>query len=174
MEQEQKIEQVQKQGGKKTSNSDILKWVIIGFLALIIIVLVFGIGIRVGLEKARFSYGWAENYHKNFGGPRMGFMDDWRQFPAGDFIEGHGSFGEIIKINNDNLVIKGGDNAEKVILLKGDTIIERFRETLKPGDLKVGDFIVVIGSPNDSGQIEAKLIRVLPDQQSFLPPLNIR
>jgi hypothetical protein len=41
-------------------------------------------------------------------------------------------------------------------------MIERLRETVKISDLKVDDFVVVIGEPNDSGQIEAKFIRLLP------------
>ncbi len=160
----------EEQQNKKPLNPDILKWAVAGLLGFVIIVFVFGVGIWVGTEKARFSYGWAESYHKNFGGPKTGFLGNWREFPAGDFIEGHGSFGEIIGINNDNIVVKDRGNTEKIILLKENTTIERFRDTIKPEELKVGDFIVVIGSPNDSGQIEAELIRVLPAPQSFLPP----
>ena len=155
----------------KIFNTDTLKWVIIGLAGFIIVVLAFGLGIWVGTKKAEFSYRWAESYHENFGGPRGGFVANWRDFPAGDLIEGHGSFGEIIKIDDNSFVIKSRENAEKVILLKEDTVIEKFRETIKPGDLKTGDFVVVIGSPNDSGQIEAKLIRVMPaPPMSFLPP----
>ena len=80
-------------------------------------------------------------------------------FPPGDFIESHGTFGEIIKINGD-LVIKGRDNTEKIIIIKDDTTIEKGRTAIKKEELKVGDQVVVIGSPNDQGQIEAKLIRV--------------
>ncbi len=162
------------QQNKKLLNPDILKWVIIGTIGFIIIVLVFSVGMFVGGMKARFSYRWAESYHKNFAGPGGGFFGDWRQPPPfpGDFIEGHGTFGEIIKIDSSDFVVKGRDDVEKIIIITEDTVIEIGRKTTKKDELRVGDYIVVIGSPNEEGQIEAKLIRVLPNPQSLLVPLN--
>ena len=58
-----------------------LKWIIIGVAIFVVIVLIFGAGMFVGGMKARFSYRWAENYHENFGGPRGGFLGDWRNLP---------------------------------------------------------------------------------------------
>jgi hypothetical protein len=145
-----------------------LKWVILGLVILVVIVFIFGVGIFVGERKARFSYRWAEQYHRNFAGPRAGFFDDWRSFPGGDFIGAHGVFGQIIKIDPSTnsgqatLIIKGGDNVEKIVLVKDDTVIKSLQNTLKLSDVKVDDYIVVIGEPNDAGQIEAKFIRLLP------------
>jgi len=143
-------------------NRDVLKRIIIGVAIFIVIVLIFGAGMFVGGMKARFSYRWAENYHENFGGPRGGFLGGWRNLPPfpGEFIESRGTFGEIIKINDSDLVVKGQGNTEKVILITEKTAIEKGRETIKKDELKVGDSIVVIGSSNDKGQIEAKLIRL--------------
>jgi len=140
-------------------NRDVLKKIIIGLVCFVALLLVFGAGVKVGTLKARYSYKWAESYHKNFGGPRGGFMGDWRRFPAGDFISGHGAFGEIIEIKDNGFVIKGRENVEKVIITNESTTITKGRETIKDG-LKVGDRVVIIGSPNDQGQIEAKIIRV--------------
>jgi hypothetical protein len=112
--------------------------------------------------KANFSYRWAEQYHKNFAGPRAGFFGDWRMPPFGDFIEGHGTFGEIIKIEGNNLVVKGRENIEKIVSVNEKTVIKSGFKDIKISDLKVGDMIVIIGSPNEQGQIEAKLIRVFP------------
>ena len=147
---------------KKLINHDILKKIIIGLVIIVIIMLIFEIGVRVGEKKAGFSYRWAEEYHRNFAGPQGGFFGDWRSFPGGDFINAHGVFGQIIKIDGLTIVMKGNDDAEKIVIVKEDTIIERLRETVKISDLKVDDFVVVIGEPNDSGQIEAKFIRLLP------------
>jgi len=148
-----------KQDNKKL-NQDVLKRVIIGLAGFVIVALIFGAGIFVGGMKARFSYRWAESYHKNFAGPQEGFFGDWRTLPPSDFIEGHGTFGEIIKINDSDLIVKGQGDVEKVILITKDTAIEMGRDTLKKEELKVGDSIVIIGSPNEEGQIEAKLIRL--------------
>lgn len=140
------------------------KGILIGIGALIIALFVFQAGMMVGFEKAGFSYRWGDNYHKNFAGPRNGFLGD---FTGQDFMEANGVFGSIIKTSTSSLVIKGKNEAEKIILLNEDTEIKRFQETIKAGDLKTDENIVVIGSPNEAGQIEAKLIRVMPPM-----PLN--
>lgn len=156
-------------------NPDVLKRVIVGLVGFAVIILVFGIGVKIGALKAGYSYRWAENYHKNFGGPKGGFMDDWRKFPAEDFISGHGAFGEIIKIEDNDLVIaaKGRENVEKIIVMNQDTAITRGRETIKASELKVGDYATIIGSPNKEGQIEAKLIRVFSEDRPARLPYKL-
>ncbi len=146
--------------GKKI-NPDGLKLAIIVLVGFAVIVLAFGAGMIVGGMKARFSYRWAENYHKNFAGPKNGFLDNWQGMPPlpGDFIEGHGVFGEIIELEGDGFVVKGAGDMEKIIIVAEDTVIKKGMETIKDG-LKVGDRLVIIGSPNEQGQIEAKLIRI--------------
>jgi len=165
MEQENKCIRIKK---------DTLKWIIIGLAIFVVAVLIFGAGMFVGAMKARFSYRWAENYHRNFGGPQGGFMGNLRMMPPNsEFIESYGTFGQIIKIDGSTLVIKGRNDVERIILTKDDTIIKRGGETIKPADLKIDEYIVVIGEPNDAGQIEAKLIRVLPSgEASFNMPLR--
>ncbi len=131
-----------------------------------IIVLIFGAGMYVGFHKARFSYQWGENYHKNFGGPRGGFL---RDFGGKDLIDANGVAGQIIKIDKSTIVVRGRDNVEKLITIKDDAVIKRFNETVKLSELKINDFIVVIGEPNNSGQIEAKFVRVMPQASSSIP-----
>ena len=161
----------EKQLNKKL-NRDILKWIIVGVAGFIVVALIFGVGMFVGGMKAKFSYRWAENYHENFAGPRGGFLGDWRQLPpfSGDFIESHGAFGEIIQINDSDFVIKGQSDLEKIIVIKEDTILEKGRMAIKKDDLKVGDQVVVIGSPNEQGQIEAKFIRIFNGGDIKNPP----
>ena len=138
----------------------LFKIVVIGLAGLAVLLLVFKVGMVVGMHKAGFSSRWGENYERNFGGPRHGsFMRGWGDR---DMMRAHGVFGQILKIDGIMLVIKDRDNAEKIVLLKDDTTITRFRDTIKSTDLKVDDNIVVIGQPNESGQIEAKFIRVMP------------
>lgn len=142
-------------------NRDILKWVVIGLAGFGVVVLIFGAGMFVGGMKANFSCRWAEYYHKNFAGPKGGFLGDWRSMPLlpGDFIEGHGAFGEIIELKDNGFVIKGRGDVEKVIVITDKTVIKKGRKTIKDG-LKVGDRVVIIGSPNKEGQIEARFIRI--------------
>jgi len=124
-----------------------------------IILLVFKTGMMVGFQKANFSCHWSDNYHQNFGGPRGGFPGG---FGDRDFIEANGSVGQIIKIATSTLVIRGRGNVEKVVLIKADTVINQLKETITINELKTDDMVVVIGEPNNDGQIEAKLIRVMP------------
>jgi hypothetical protein len=152
---------------KNQTKKDILKWILIGLGVFIIAALIFKAGMFVGAMKANFSFHWAEQYHKNFAGPRAGFFGDWRMPPFGDFIEGHGTFGEIIKIEGNNLIVRGRENIEKIVLVNEKTIIKFGFKDIKISDLKVGDMIVIIGSPNEQGQIEAKLIRVFPPKIIF-------
>jgi len=159
----------------KKINHDTIKWIIIGLSGFVVIVLIFSAGMFVGGMKARFSYRWAEEYHKNFAGPQVGFFGDWqRDLPGGDFIESHGVFGEIIELNDSGFVIKGRENIEMITIITEDTIIKRDGETIKDG-LKVGDMAVIIGSPNGQGQIEAKLIRIFNrnDLQNSQNPLQL-
>lgn len=159
-------------GAGKKINRDTLKWVVISLVGLAVIVLIFGTGMVVGGMKAKFSYRWAESYHKNFAGPRGGFFGDWRKMPPmpGDFIEGHGAFGEIIELKDNGFVIKGRGDVEKIVIITEDTIIKRGMETVRD-NLEVGNRVVIIGSPNEEGQIEAKLIRVFNGELkgSFMP-----
>ena len=169
-------------GVNKLFQSRVFKRVTLGVAAFIILLIVFGLGTFVGFRKANFSYRWGENYHQNFAGPRGGFFGD---FGGKDFINAHGVIGQIIKIDPSTgstsspqassgqaatLIIKGMDNIEKIVLIEDDTIIERLRETLKTTDLKVDDTVVVIGQPNDAGQIEAKFIRLMPPPPAGMAP----
>lgn len=138
-------------------------------VAVAILFLTFSAGMYIGFRKARFSYQWGENYHVNFAGPRSGFI---RDFGGKDLIDAHGVSGQIIKIDSSIIIIKGSDGVEKSVAVNGNTTIRQFKETIKLSDLKVDDLIVIIGSPNDKGQIDAKFVRVLPPSSTILSPKN--
>ena len=123
----------------------------------------FSVGMAVGYRKAKFSYAWGDNYHRNFGGPRGGFIREFNlDLDGKDFIGAHGTFGQVISISESELVVRGKDNVEKIIVVNGDTDIRRFKDSIELKDMRVDEPIVVIGEPDDLGKIEAKFIRVLP------------
>ncbi len=148
---------------KKIFHSLRSKKLLIGIGAFIIILLSFQAGMMVGFHKAASSYRFGDNYYHEFEGRNheRGFMDNLR------FPDSHGAMGRIVSVHLPSLVIADPYNAEKVVILTSDTVIRRFRDTLEQGALKVNDFIVAIGSPNEKGEIEAKLIRLLPPPPSF-------
>ncbi len=150
-------------------NRDILKRIIMGLAGFAVLILVFGAGIKIGTMKATYSYRWAENYHRNFGGPRGGFLGDLKNFPQGEFTNAHGVFGSIIEINGNTIITKGGDDIEKTVLVSDNTVIQKSRKAIKLSDLKADENIVIIGSPNNQGQIEAKFIRIFDGETNKLP-----
>ena len=136
---------------------------------VILLLLAFKAGMIVGTKKADFSCHWSDNYHRNFGGPKEGFF---RGLGDRDFMEANGIVGQIIKIEGGNLVIKGKNNVEKIILVNAESVINRLRGTITLADLKIDDVIVTIGEPNEFGQITAKLIRVLPPTPQIQAPFG--
>lgn len=146
----------------KFFQSKIFKTTLIVLGVWVILLLVFSVGEFVGYRRARFSYGWGENYHRNFNRSRGKFFKDFkRSFKNKDFINAHGAFGRITNIEGSVLTIQGRDDLEKIIFVTDSTIIKHFRDIVKLTDLKIEDYITIIGDPNDGGQIEAKFIRVM-------------
>lgn len=149
---------------KDFSRAQIFKIIIGAILALVILLLVFQMGRFVGFRQAVFSGRLGDNYFWAMEGPNrgpMGFKGP-RGFMTDDLPNGHGAVGQVIKINLPTIVVAGPDGLEKVVKINNDTIIRRFRDTIKNSELVVGDSIVVIGSADEASQIEAKLIRLLP------------
>ncbi len=132
----------------------ILVKVIYGLGIFIVILIIFSAGMSVGFHKATFGHAWGENYERNFG-VQPGFNGN-------NFPNAHGAVGKIIKIELPTIIVQDKDNTEKVILIKDDTKIEKIRNAITSSDLKINDFIIVIGTPDDQGQIEAKFIRIMP------------
>ena len=129
--------------------------ILYGVGSIIVLVLVFSLGVSVGFHKASFGHAWAENYERNFG--TMPGRPPFDNFPNAS-----GAVGKIIKIGFPTIIVEDKDNTEKVVLIKDDTQIQKTQEKITENDLKIDDFVVIIGSPNTQGQIEAKFIRVMP------------
>lgn len=132
--------------------------------ALVVALLIFQAGIFVGYRKASFSYGAGDNFHRMFGPPEhRGMMPGgMMNFPGDEFTSAYGTTGTIVKIALPTIVVAGTDKVEKTIVVNEKTILRIFRNDIVPADLRVGYNIIVVGAPNSSSQIEAKLIRVLP------------
>jgi hypothetical protein len=128
--------------------------------AVFISALIFAAGFYVGAEKAGFSRHWEENYSRNMSGGKIPFLA--RVYVDRNFINPHGSDGLIIKIENGVLTIKDHEGAEKNIIVTNNTTIRKGLTDIQFKDLRVNDRIVVIGAPSPQGEVEAKLIRVMP------------
>ncbi|MBI3442287.1 MAG: hypothetical protein HY007_00760 [Candidatus Sungbacteria bacterium] len=144
---------------KKFFQSKLFTKIFAGIGIVIAALLIFQAGMFVGYRKAAFSYRWGQDYYHTFGGRRKNFLAG---MDRGEFPSAHGTIGKIIKIDLPTFVIEGQDKTEQVVLTNDQTTVRRFRETIKPADLKPDDYVVVIGDPNDTSQIEARLIRLMP------------
>jgi len=145
---------------KELAGSKNFKKVIYAFGAIFILFFVFQMGMFAGFKKASFSNDWGNNYERNFGpmhnNPLL-FKDNLREMP-----NAHGAIGKIIKVEYPNIVVLDKDQTEKVVIINDDTNILERKEKVAKESLVVDKFIIVIGDPNDQGQIEAKLIRIIP------------
>ena len=142
---------------KKVFESKVSFRILCGIGVIIVALLIFSAGVTVGFNKASFGHAWGENYERNFG-PRPNSP----LFGQDNFPNGNGAIGKIIKIELPTIIVQDKNNLEKVILIDTNTQIQEMRGNVATGDLKIDDFVVVIGTPNPQGQIEAKFIRVMP------------
>lgn len=149
---------------KKSFESKSVMGILYGVGIAILAMLIFSAGIAVGFHKASFSRSWGEHYSDNFFN-----MPVRRNLGIGGdhFPNAHGAIGKIINIELPNIIVEDRDTLEKVILLHEDAKIQKERENILSADLKLDDFIVVIGAPNDQGMIDAKFIRVIPSPEFF-------
>jgi hypothetical protein len=160
---------------KNLGQSKTVRGVLLGIVIVVVVLIIFQAGVFVGFHKASFSFRMGDNYYRNFGGERgpgqgQGLPEDLMR---GDLPGGHGVAGKIISVKLPTLVITGPDNLEKVVLVGTSTEIKKFRDNTSTTDLKVNDFVVVLGFPNDQGQIIAKLIRLMPTPPSD-PKINFK
>ncbi|MBI5301317.1 MAG: hypothetical protein HY868_04200 [Chloroflexi bacterium] len=124
------------------------------FGAVIILALVFGAGFVAGRMSVRFTTR----------------ADAPRVIPGG-----HGALGAIQSIEGPVITLATRDGIVQVVVDQ-KTLIERATrgKTITLAELRVGDRIAVIGSPNDQGQIVAKLISQLGTTTTRTPATPTR
>lgn len=153
---------------KEITESKKYKKIVIGLLILIIVFLIFQAGYFVGIKKAEFSFRMGDNYYRAFGDSRGDFGMPMMGFPGDNLVGANGTIGKIIKIQLPNIFVEDRNNIEKTVAIETETLIRSLRNDIKETDLKIGDFVTVIGEPNEkTSSIDARLIRVVPP-----PPLE--
>jgi hypothetical protein len=141
-----------------------VKWIICILGSIVVALLIFQAGIYVGVNKASFSFKMGEQYFRQMNNmPNDNFMGMNRQ----DFTDSHGSAGKIISIKLPLIVVADKDGVEKTILISTSTEIKQFKDSIKPSDLKINDYIAVIGTPDNNAELEARLIRIMPDPENM-------
>ena len=142
---------------KETFKSKTLLVFLCAIAAIVLALLIFSAGVTVGFRKASFMRAWGDNYTRNFG-----FTPNIPSFGGDNLPNSNGAVGRIVQINLPEIIVADKSNTEKIVLIGGDTRIEKMRNPVSSDNLKVDDFVVVIGNPNEQGQLEAKFIRIMP------------
>ena len=151
---------------KNTLHSKGLKITIIIIAVLAIAFAVFQAGVFVGFHKASFLFKSGDNFYGAFGNRNdrlTNGMGMGGQMFKDEFSGGHGAIGKIVKINLPNIVVIGPDNIEKSILVDENTNVHIQRTVASTENLTIDQYISVLGTPNDQGQIMAKFIRIMPN-----------
>jgi len=156
---------------KNLAKTGIFHGILCGLVIAIIALFIFQAGVFVGFRKASFAYQYGDNYYQMFEGrgPENGHGPEVGGMMKDNFPGGHGVVGKIIKVDLPTIIVLGSDNLEKVVLVDNDTVIKQFRNQATSTDLKVGDMVVVIGAPNNKGQVDARLVRLMPPISTGMP-----
>ncbi|MGD1003624.1 MAG: hypothetical protein ABR884_03575 [Minisyncoccia bacterium] len=131
-------------------------WILGG---LIVLVVVFGLGIAVGYDRAGFASGFDRNYFRIFYGAAPGGPVGLMAPPMPVAI--HGVVGTVIDLGTSTISVKDQQGNEQSVAVSSGTDIRNGNGNIMIGDVTVGDQIAVIGEPNSVGQIDAHFIRIL-------------
>jgi len=149
---------------KNFLQSERSKHILAGIGIAVIALFIFQAGMFVGYKKASFSFRAGDNFYRTFG--ERGFQQNLPGMGMMDPTNAHGTIGTVASIILPKVVIADRDGVEKTILMDNKTDIRRFRDSIKPEEIKTGEMIMVIGEPNANGQIEARLVRIMPPPPS--------
>ena len=133
-------------------------WLIWGTSGVILTALIFHAGIVVGSHQnnRRASYQGASG---DQGGMMQNFM------PRQGYMEsGHGAVGTIATVTLPTFIITTRDGAQQSIYAATGTVVTG-GTAQGPSALTSGQFVVIIGDPDDSddkGYLDARIIHILP------------
>ena len=119
-------------------------------LAIVVGAAIFAAGMSEGLHRAQYGENWRNHYLENFG-PTHGTPP-----------QPHGAIGKILSVQLPLITIEDPLNIEKTIVITSDTKIKNVSTFIPQTQLTPNEFVVVIGDPNTSGQIQARFIRIIP------------
>ncbi len=111
---------------------------------LIVASLIFHAGVVAGERSARPQFGGDPG--KNF---RV-FLAPGVALPHGFIQSGHGAVGEVESVASSTFIIETREGTTQTV------------NATDTSQLKVGSQVLIIGEPDESGHINAKIIRLLP------------
>jgi hypothetical protein len=153
---------------RKYMESSQFKRVLAGCMIFAGFLFAFHIGTETGYKKAMFESKFGEKYYQAFA-PRGEHRP--LSFTPDTIPGAHGTAGKIMSLELPKIIVEDFDGTEKVVVFSDNTVVRKFRDTLQKTDLRVGDYVVVIGTPTSTGEVEAKLVRVMPAPSQAIQPV---
>jgi len=120
------------------------KWLRYG-LATVGVILVLSIVFGAGIVVGRWSAGEARS---NAPLLERGFL----------FSGSHGAIGTLQAVQEKSLTLELRDGTTQTILIDYKTRLERKQKKITLADLRTGERLLVVGTPDEQGQIKARLI----------------
>ena len=126
---------------------------------VIIVLIIFATGFFVGYHRAIFSEEWNEGYYHNM----SRFDKVFVPFMHGsDDINSHGAIGMVGSLKLPSFVVSGPNQAEQLVTIGSSTVVRMMRNQGSPSDLANGEWVVIIGSADQTGRINATFVRIVP------------
>lgn len=143
----------------KIPKTKTLLWIL---CSILVVLVAFGLGVVVGYRRAVFASGWSENYYHNFYdmSPDHGFFMTGIGSGASQPFNPHGVAGEVVDIGSSTLSVQDADGEAQSVFVASATPIREMNGSILFTAIQIGDHVTIIGQPNDSGQVEARFIRV--------------
>jgi hypothetical protein len=139
--------------------SKVVRTIVWSLGGLIVLVVVFGLGIAVGYDRAGFASGFDRDYDQVFFGAPPGGAVGLVAPPMPVAI--HGVVGTVIDLGTSTISVENQQGNEQSVAVSSSTAIRNGNGNSVLGDVAVGDQVAVIGEPNAEGQVEARFIRIL-------------
>ena len=130
---------------------------ILGTLFVLCVTLQFGI--FIGYHKASFARDWGDGYKRNFGMERP---ESFKGMMGNRLPTAYGASGKVLSINLPTFIVEDVNGTEKTIYVSTSTLIKSAMQDTPASTIAVDATVMVIGEPTTNGQIEAKLIRIMP------------
>lgn len=133
---------------------------------LLAAVVIFEAGVAVGYHRAAFSYHWNAGFMGDDRDPRA-FFAVFQHGP--DEPNPHGTIGQVVSVHLPELLVKGPNTPEQLVIVGPGTQVRRFRSDGTSTDIAAGQQVIVVGDPDDKGQIQASFVRILPPLPTTTP-----
>jgi hypothetical protein len=141
--------------------------IIVGIISFVAALLIFQAGIFVGYHKAFFSYSGGDRFYRMMEGGRPPMMGPQgivgnMMFFNDNLSPSHGVSGKVVSVTPPSFIVAASNNLEKTVVMTDDTVIRKFRDTVTQADIHAGDYTLILGEPDSSGNIQARFIRITP------------